>query len=142
MDSYQVEGITSRLRVQETTQEDIDELVERAYDVPAEDPYFQEYRELFPRSGVGEWGWVCGTNPETRIVHHDYHKGHILSGAFRFTAQGEVASHSNGLEVITYRKGRWGRASGGSAGLLYATIVDRSNDVRPGSGGPAPEGIG
>jgi hypothetical protein len=142
MECYKIVGVKSRLRVTEVTQEQIDSNATRAAAVPAEDPYYIEYRDLFPASGVGEWGWVTGTNPETRVVHHNYHKAHLISGAFRFTASGEIASHSNGLEVMTFKKGRWGRASGVSAGLLYATIIDRSNDVLPGPGGKAPQGIG
>jgi hypothetical protein len=142
MECFKVVGVKNRLRITDVSQEQIDSSVERASAVPAEDPYYIEYRNLFPASGVGEWGWVTGTNPETRVLHHDYHKAHIISGAFRFTASGEIASHSNGLEVMTFKKGRWGRASGVSAGLLYATIIDRSNDVLPGPGGKAPQGIG
>jgi hypothetical protein len=76
-------------------------------------------------SGVGNWGWVYGVQPATRILHLTVDKAHMLSGARRFTAAGEECSWNQDLSVITYIKGQWGA----TGHLAYTTPHDRSNDV-------------
>ena len=121
MDQFKVKGIKTRLRVTEVTPES------RARIQPSANPPadYAGYRALFPQSGVGNWGWVYGVLPETRVLHANFDKAHMFSGAIRFTAAGEECSYNTDLSVITYKKGHWGRAGT----LAYTTPHDRSNDV-------------
>jgi hypothetical protein len=121
MEQFKVKGIKTRLRVTEVTPESVARIK------PSADPVadYADYRALFPRSGVGNWGWVYGELPETRVIHASFDKAHMFSGAIRFTVTGEEASYNTDLSVITYRKGHWGRAGT----LAYTTPHDRSNDV-------------
>jgi len=123
MEQFQVKGIKTRLRITEVTPES------RARIQPSANPPadYANYRALFPQSGVGNWGWVYGVLPETRVLHATFDKAHMFSGAIRFTAAGEECSYNSDLSVITYRKGHWGRAGT----LAYTTPHDRSNDVLP-----------
>lgn len=125
MPHFRVEGVKSRLRITENTEESLRERFTPSDDPPSD---YAEYRALFPMGGVGHWGWVYGVLPETRVLHATYDKAHMASGAIRFTAAGEECSLNADLAVVTYKKGRWGRAGT----LTYTTPHDRSNDVRPG----------
>ena len=121
MDQFKVKGIKSRLRITEVTPES------RARIQPSANPPadYANYRSLFPQAGLGNWGWVYGVLPETRVLHATFDKAHMFSGAIRFTAAGEECSYNSDLSVITYKKGHWGRAGT----LAYTTPHDRSNDV-------------
>ncbi|HWE53124.1 MAG TPA: hypothetical protein VG273_25255 [Bryobacteraceae bacterium] len=121
MEQFKVKGVKSRLRVNEVTKESVAKIQ------PSADPVsdYASYRALFPTSGVGNWGWVYGELPETRVLHASFDKAHMFSGAIRFTVTGEEASYNTDLSVITYKKGHWGRAGT----LAYTTPHDRSNDV-------------
>jgi hypothetical protein len=123
MDHYKVKGIKSRLVVSDVTEESLAKQF-----MPSANPIsdYAAYRALFPQSGVGNWGWVYGVLPETRVLHATFDKAHMFSGAIRFTTAGDECSHNADLSVITYRKGHWGMAGG----LTYTTPHDRSNDVK------------
>lgn len=121
MEQFAVRGVTSRLRVSEVTPESVAQIRPSAN--PPDD--YANYRALFPKTGVGNWGWVYGVLPETRVLHATYDKAHMFSGAIRFTTAGEECSYNADLSVVTYRKGHWGRAGT----LAYTTPHDRSNDV-------------
>jgi hypothetical protein len=86
---------------------------------------YADYRALFPASGVGNWGWVYGVQPATRILHVTFNKAHMYSGARRFTVAGEECSWNQDLTVVTYVKGRWSACGH----LAYTTPHDRSNDM-------------
>lgn len=119
MDQFKVRGIKTRLRVAQVTSENRPR--------PSADPVsdYAGYRALFPKAGVGNWGWVYGVLPETRVIHATFDKAHMFSGAIRFNAAGEECSYNADLSVITYKKGHWGRAGT----LAYTTPHDRSNDT-------------
>ncbi len=121
MDQFRVKSIKTRLRVSQVTEES------RARIRPSADPAsdYAGYRALFPKAGVGNWGWVYGVLPETRVLHATFDKAHMFSGAIRFNVAGEECSYNSDLSVITYRKGHWGRVGT----LAYTTPHDRSNDV-------------
>ncbi|HTS48427.1 MAG TPA: hypothetical protein VMH05_10815 [Bryobacteraceae bacterium] len=121
MEQFKVKGIKTRVRITEVTPES------RARIQPSSNPPadYANYRALFPQAGLGNWGWVYGVLPETRVLHATFDKAHMFSGAIRFTAAGEECSYNADLSVITYRKGHWGRAGT----LAYTTPHDRSNDV-------------
>src|SRR5579871_6836526 len=121
MEQFKVKGIKTRLRVAEVTADT------RASMQPSANPVadYAGYRALFPQTGVGNWGWVFGVLPETRVIHASFDKAHMFSGAIRFTVAGEECSYNTDLSVITYKKGHWGRAGT----LAYTTPHDRSNDV-------------
>ena len=80
---------------------------------------------LFPKLGVGEWGFVYGVLPDTRIIHSTVDKAHMLSGAIRFTTSGEECNYNRQLGVVTFNKDRWGMAGS----FTYVCPHDRANDV-------------
>src|SRR5262249_16911533 len=120
MEQFKIRGVKPRLRVPEVTAES------RAAIKPSANPPadYADYRALFPRSGVGNWGWVYGVLPETRVLHASFDKPHMFSGAIRFTASGEEASYNSHLSVITYKKRHWVR----DRPPAYTTPHNRSND--------------
>lgn len=88
---------------------------------------FAAYRALWPKLGLGNFGWDLADGPPGgRIVHASVEKVHAFQGASRYTTCGEYINDSVEMDVITYKKGRWG-----IAGLFgYITTHDRANDVR------------
>jgi hypothetical protein len=113
MEFFRTKGVTSRLSVTDVspqTQSSID---------------FDAYRAVWPKTGVGNWGWVIGGASPARVIHAGVDKAHVFQGATRFTTTGAFINDSLEVDVITYRKGRWG-----IAGIFgYSTRQDRSNDM-------------
>jgi hypothetical protein len=116
MSLFKVKGVKSRLNFHEITEAD----VKRA----AEPIDYEEYRDTFKSLGLGPWGWVFGIVSGERIVHQTVDKVHLITGATRYTATGEVINADAQVAVATYRKGRWGL----SGGLAYVMTHDRGND--------------
>ncbi len=121
MKEFQMGGVKSRLQVTQVTENTL----QKASSDPVADYDF--YRVLFPQTGVGNWGFVYGMIPETRIIHSTFNKAHMFSGTMRFTTSGDECSYNTDLSVVTFTKLRWGRV----ATLAYTTPHDRSNDVLP-----------
>lgn len=115
--AIRVKGVTSRLLATNYTQEMLD----------TTHIDFPKYHALFTPLGLGKWGWdTADAAPGGRILHADYEKVHALQGASRYTTSGAYINDSVELDVVTYKKGRWG-----IAGLFgYMTTHDRANDVR------------
>jgi hypothetical protein len=128
MQHFKIKGVKSRLTYNDG--KSAPTAAALAGTQPSADPIadYAGYRALFPMSTVGNWGWVYGVQPATRILHATVDKAHMLSGARRFTTAGEECSWNQDLSVITYMKGRWGS----TASLAYTTPHDRSNDMRRG----------
>jgi hypothetical protein len=116
MSLFKVKGVKSRLRISEVTEADLKRAVE-----PID---YEEYRDTFKSLGVGPWGWVFGLVPAERIVHQTVDKVHVITGATRYTATGEVINSDAQVAIATYRKGRWGL----SGGLAYVMTLDVGND--------------
>ncbi len=87
--------------------------------------FYSNYRALFNKAGLGNWGFVYGVNPDTRVLHQTLNKIHLLTGATRFLTTGEEANVNFDVDVITFKEGRWGS----SGALCYTAPHDRSNDV-------------
>jgi len=87
-----------------------------------------DYRALWPRLGLGNWGWdLADAPPGGRVIHATVDKVHAFQGASRYTTSGEYINDSVEMDVITYKRGRWG-----VAGLFgYMTTHDRANDTAP-----------
>ncbi|MGH9739334.1 MAG: twin-arginine translocation signal domain-containing protein [Candidatus Acidiferrales bacterium] len=115
--AIQVNGVKTRLSAVNYTQEMLDK-----FHVD-----FAGYRTLFAQLGMGNWGWdFADAPPGGRILHAGVEKVHALQGASRYTTSGEYINDSVELDVVTYKKGRWGLA-----GLFgYMTTHDRANDLR------------
>lgn len=115
--AIRVNGVKTRLSAVNYTQEMLD-----TFHVD-----FAQYRALFAQLGMGNWGWdFADAAPGGRILHADLEKVHALQGASRYTTSGEYINDSVELDVVTYKKGRWGLA-----GLFgYMTTHDRANDIR------------
>ncbi len=112
-----VKGVKTRLATENYTQEMLDNT---RVD-------FAEYRAVLSRLGLGNWGWdLADAMPGDRVIHASLEKVHVFQGASRYTTCGEYINDSVEMDVITYKKGRWG-----IAGLFgYMTTHDRANDVR------------
>lgn len=117
LEGLRVKGVKTRLSTQNYTQEMLDNT---RVD-------FEAYRALWRPLGLGNWGWdFAGAPPGGRVLHASAEKVHAFQGASRYTTSGEYINDSVELDVITYKKGRWGLA-----GLFgYMTTHDRANDVR------------
>jgi hypothetical protein len=117
LEGLRVKGVKTRLTTQSYTQEMLD----------GTRTDFEAYRALWPRLGLGNWGWdLANGEPGGRIIHASVEKVHAFQGASRYTTCGEYINDSVEMDVITYKKGRWGLA-----GLFgYMTTHDRANDVR------------
>lgn len=112
-----VKGVKTRLNTESYTQEMLDNT----------HIDFEAYRALWPQLGLGNWGWDLADGPPGgRIIHASVEKVHAFQGASRYTTCGEYINDSVEMDVITYKKGRWGMA-----GLFgYMTTHDRANDIR------------
>ncbi|MDE3108334.1 MAG: hypothetical protein KGL02_00190, partial [Acidobacteriota bacterium] len=117
LDAIRVKGVKSRLTATSYTQQMLDRV----------HTDFPKYHALFTPLGLGKWGWdMADAPPGGRILHADLEKVHALQGASRYSTSGEYINDSVELDVVTYKKGRWG-----IAGLFgYMTTHDRANDVR------------
>jgi hypothetical protein len=115
--AIRVAGVKSRLTATNYTQEMLDSV----------HTDFAKYHAMFTPLGLGKWGWdMADAAPGGRILHADIEKVHALQGASRYSTSGAYINDSVELDVVTYKKGRWGLA-----GLFgYMTTHDRANDVR------------
>jgi hypothetical protein len=117
---YHIKGVKSRLNVADPTPEAI---AQRSR--PSTPADYDFYRALFPRLKVGNWGFVYGVLPETRVLHATVDKAHMLSGAIRFTTAGEECNFNRHLTVVTFKKGHWGM----EGSFAYIAPHDRANDM-------------
>jgi hypothetical protein len=117
LDAIRVQGVKTRLTATNYTQEMLDRV----------QTDFAKYHAMFTPLGLGKWGWdMADAAPGGRILHADLEKVHALQGASRYSTSGEYINDSVELDVVTYKRGRWGLA-----GLFgYMTTHDRANDVR------------
>ena len=115
MDGYRAEGIASRLRVSERTQEGID----------AADADFDQFAE-WAGGGVGKWAYSLSL-PGARVIHATVDKAHTIGGYLRYTADHTLVSETRSLGISVYRNGRWG--SGGGLGNMMLHH-DRTNSAR------------
>ena len=125
MAPYRFKGVKNRLQVSESTPESVEKYFGFDPSKPGTPADYAFYRALFPKLGVGNWGFVYGALPETRVIHATVDKAHMLSGAIRFTTAGEECNFNRQLSVITFKKGHWGMAGTFS----YVAGHDRANDM-------------
>jgi hypothetical protein len=115
---FKVKGITSRVNV--PTGGGGEEDLSR----PGRVTDYEEYRDTFKPLGMGPFGWVYGTSPEARIIHHTVDKVHYIACAARYNATGEELNADVQVTIAVYKLGYW---RGGGA-LSYVMIHDRGND--------------
>lgn len=125
MAPYRFKGIKNRLTVNDAQPGMVEKHFNFDPSKPGTPDDYAFYRALFPKLGVGEWGFVYGVLPDTRIIHSSVDKAHMLSGAIRFTTSGEECNYNRQLGVVTFTKGRWGMAGS----FTYVCPHDRANDV-------------
>jgi hypothetical protein len=125
MAPYRTKGIKNRLNVSEMTPGSVEKHFNFDPSKPGTPEDYAFYRALFPKLGVGNWGFVYGVLPETRILHSTVDKAHMLSGAIRFTTSGEECNFNRHLGVVTFTKGHWGMAGS----FTYVCPHDRANDM-------------
>ncbi|HEY1752563.1 MAG TPA: hypothetical protein VGG29_14990 [Caulobacteraceae bacterium] len=114
MAGYVSQGVKSRLRVSEATQEGID----RA------DANFPEFAR-WAGGAVGEWDYTMN-HPDARVLHASPNKAHTLSGYIRYTKDHVEISETRSLGVSVYRNNQWAPAGGLGNVMLHH---DRSNSV-------------
>jgi len=125
MAPYRTKGIKNRLTVAEMAPGAVEKHFNFDPSKPGTPDDYAFYRALFPKLGVGNWGFVYGVLPETRILHSTVDKAHMLSGAIRFTTSGEECNFNRHLGVVTFVKGHWGMAGS----FTYVCPHDRANDM-------------
>jgi hypothetical protein len=113
MGEYRVQGVTSRLRVTETTEESIARM----------DANFEQFAG-WAGGGVGQWAYTINL-PEARVLHATVNKAHTFGGYVRYTADHRPTSETHALGIMTYKNGRWGSA-GGIGVMMYH---DYTNDL-------------
>jgi hypothetical protein len=128
MAGLRVKGVKSRLAIRETTPS----TPMRGEGTSSARGDYATYRETMAKIGLGPWGFIYGTYPGGRIVHHTVDKAHVMASAVRYTAAGEEMSLAVQVFVATFRKGRWGM----DGQLAYSTPHDRANDIHPGGLSP------
>jgi len=113
MAGYKVAGVKSRLRVTDVTPEDVAKM----------DANFPQFAE-WAGGGVGQWDYTVNL-PEARVLHATVDKAHSFGGYVRYTADHRPTSETHGLQIMTYKRGRWGSA-GGMGVMMYH---DYTNDL-------------
>ena len=113
MAGYRVAGVTSRLRITETTPESVAQM----------DANFPQFAE-WAGGGVGQWNYTINL-PEARVLHATVNKAHTFGGYIRYTADSRPTSETHSLGIMTYKNGRWGSA-GGIGVMMYH---DYTNDL-------------
>ena len=83
------------------------------------------YRTMFGKAGLGEVGLIFGILPYTRVIHAGVDKAHVFTGITRYTCAGEAINSEAEIDIVTWRKGRWGCASTGARIMMQ----DRVNDL-------------
>jgi hypothetical protein len=129
MEPYRVKGVKSRLRITETTQEEIDH--PSAAVRAAETENMAQFHQ-WSGGGVGKWAYSLefsgATGQGSCLLHAGTDKAHVYTGYIRYTADGTVISETRLMETVVYQRGapgRWGH--GGLFGeMMYR---DCTNDV-------------
>ena len=79
-------------------------------------PTFGPPNEKFPFSpageAVGKYAYTLVV-PWARVLHATLDKAHVFSGLIRYTPDWKRITELRYLEYYTYKRGRWGRNSGG-----------------------------
>jgi hypothetical protein len=129
---WRVSGVTSRLRISETSPEDpVPTPGEPDPDYPAfVRPYrFAEFAD-WAGGNVGPYGDTMTSPYQPRVLGHgrhaNMHKAHAMRGYIRHTPDLTPISETRVVSIQVYRMGRWG--GGGSIG--HVTYHDRSNSYR------------
>lgn len=135
MRTYRTIGVKSRLRLGEaspTVDGDANLNVQASGGNPKNPADYAKYkddwhwyRQMYDVIGLGRWGFTTGILPDSRVVHAGIDKAHLFSGLTRYNTFGEEINTSSELAIVTWKKGRWGKAGGGA----YITMHDRANDV-------------
>ncbi len=141
MNTYRIQGVKSRLHYSEgVSPNDTASLTPDASvnirqtggnpnnpaDIAKDKDNWKWYRDMYDVIGLGKWGFTIGVLPYSRVVHATFNKGHLFSGLTRYNTVGEELNTSSEMAIVTWRKGRWGKAGAGA----YITMHDRANDVR------------
>ncbi len=130
MDPYKIKGVKSRLRVTETTPEQLEHLQEVVHQSGGS----RNMEQFYKVSGgkVGRWYQsleFAGRQGEgARIIHASTEKGHVYMGYTRYTADGSFISETRYLGTVLYKAGTW---VGSDVTAVFGQTMyrDRSNDV-------------
>lgn len=138
MASFHTEGVKSRLRVSEFKSSDVSP--DAALNIrmsggklnnPADVAKYKDdwawYRAMFRKAGLGEIGLIFGILPYTRVIHAGVDKAHVFTGITRYTCAGEAFNSQAEVDIVTWRKGRWGCASTGARIMMQDRVNDRAN---------------
>jgi hypothetical protein len=116
MAGYEWKGVKSRLRVHQSTAEEI----ARA------DANFDQFAQ-WAGGGVGQWQYTLN-HPQARVLYASATKAHDVGGYLRYTADHTLISETRGLGVLTYKDNEWA-----GSGFIGNMILhhDRTNSLPP-----------
>jgi len=113
MRGWRVSGVTSRLNVSEVT---------AATGTGTLNTRLDEFAALAGGT-VGEYDYTRLRPDRPLVIHATHDKAHVLSGYWRYTADGTLISETRGMGIRIWKAGNWGDAGG----LGQVTHHDRSN---------------
>jgi hypothetical protein len=129
MEPYRVQGVKSRIRVTDATEQSIDH---PSAEVLANGE--KSMARFLAASGgpVGKWAYSLEfagpLGRGTRVLFAGTDKGHIYSGYTRFTADGTMISETRFIGAVTYRQRIW--AASDITGVFGQVMFhDHANDV-------------
>lgn len=112
---WRVDGITSRLNVSEVT---------ATTGTGTTDTRLAEFSDL-AGGAVGTYSYTRLRPDRPLVIHATHDKAHVLSGYWRYTADGTLISETRGVNIRIWKAGNWGSAGG----LGQVTHHDRSNST-------------
>ena len=88
---------------------------------------WQWYRDIYDEIGLERWNWgfTVGVMPYSRVIHATRDKAHVFSGIIRYNTVNEEFDTSSEMSIVTWTRGRWGKAGVGA----YITMHDRAGDI-------------
>ncbi len=113
MQGWVVSGVTSRLNVSEVTEQT---------GTGSLNTNLAQFADLAGGT-VGEYSYTRLRPERPLLIHATHDKAHILSGYWRYTADGTLISETRGVSIRIWKAGNWGD----TGGLGQVTHHDRSN---------------
>jgi len=113
MQGWKTKGVKSRLVVSTVTEQTSNRTI---------DTNLAEFNSLAGGT-VGEYGYTRDRPVRPVTIHATHDKAHMLSGYFRYTADGTLISETRSVGIRIYKAGHWGNGGG----LGQVTHHDRSN---------------
>lgn len=115
MAGWRIDGVTSRLRLSEVTEEQLN---------TRRDTNLDEFVDLAGQA-VGDYDYTRSHPVRPRVIHATHDKAHAWGGYLRYTADATLISETRSVGIRIYKAGHWG----GAGSLGQVTHHDRSNSA-------------